>query len=66
MAKFWVNVRGKHEFPHDGRSVAVYGSLRDAEIYAYDHECYSHRINHVTIMQEMPDYSLEIIKEYEV
>ena len=66
MAKYWVNVRGKHDRRQDSRCVAVRGTLQEARTYAYEHECLSWRINHVTIMQEMPDFSLEIIEEYDV
>ena len=67
MARYWVNVRDAHkDLPHDGRCVSVDGSLRDAEIYAFDVLCKSNRINHVILMRENQDYSLEIVKEYDV
>ena len=67
MAKYWINVRdAKKDFPHDAKCVAFHGTLREARAYAYECECYSWRTNHVIIMQEMPDYSLEIIEEYDV
>jgi hypothetical protein len=65
MTKFWVNVRdAKRDFPHDATCTAVYGTLQDAENYAYDYMCnhWGGCLNHVTIMDE----NQNIIEEYDV
>ena len=66
MTRYWVNVRGADELPHDGVCRSVDGSLADAKMYVNDVMIRSNRRNHVIIMEEMKDYSLEIVEEYEV
>lgn len=65
MKKFWVNVQdAKRGFPHDGATVAVYGTIEDAENYAYDYMCnhWSGCFNHVRIF----DKQMNLLKEYDV
>lgn len=65
MKKFWVNVLtdARNKFPHDAECVAVYGTLKDAEDYAYTYMCNHYfGFNLVKIFDEQ----MNLIKEYEV
>lgn len=65
MKKFWVRVLtdAKHKLPEDAECVAVYGTLEDAEEYAYTYMCNHYfGVNLVTIRDE----NLDFVKEYEV
>ncbi len=65
MKKFWVRVLtdANHSLPENAKCVAVYGTLKDAEEYAYTYMCnHDFGVNLVTIRDE----NLEFLKEYEV
>ena len=65
MKKFWVNVQDiKRGLPHEGATVAVYGSLKDAEDYAYEYMCdhWSGCFNFVRIFDE----KMNLLEEFEV
>lgn len=65
MKKFWVNVLtdARHKLPEDATCVAVYGTIEDAEEYAYNYMCNHYfGINLVKIF----DDQMNLLKEFEV
>ena len=62
--KLWVNVETKRmrQLGQTSTFTVVYGTVRDAEVYAFDRMCSPYQTNYVTICDE----NFEIVKEYEV
>lgn len=52
MKRLWINVRAKNEFPHDGKCVAYYGSMKEALGYAYDYLCSPYKTCIVSVFDD--------------